>query len=43
MSAISATLGSGVSSSKAPKFLADPEKYVSLGSLIGDYAKEDHR
>ncbi len=43
MSAIQATLGSTNSSSKAPKFLADPEKYVSLGSLIGDYAKEDNR
>ena len=47
MSAITATqesgLGSGVSSSKNPAFRATPEKYVSLGSLIGDYAKPDNR
>ena len=47
MSAITATqesgIGSGVSSSKNPAFRATPEKYVSLGSLIGDYAKPDNR
>ena len=43
MSAISASLGSGPSSSKNPKFLASPEKYTSLGTLIGDYAKPDNR
>ena len=43
MSAISASLGSGTSSSKNPAFKATPDKYVSLGSLIGDYAKPDNR
>ena len=43
MSAISATQGTVSSSSVNPAFRATPEKYVSLGTLIGDYAKPDNR
>lgn len=34
---------SGASNEGPSKLLATPEKYVSLGDLIGDYAKEDNR
>ena len=43
MSAISATQGAVNSSSVNPAFRATPEKYVSLGTLIGNYAKPDNR
>ena len=43
MSAISATQGAVSSSSVNPAFRATPEKYVSLGTLIGNYAKPDNR
>ena len=43
MSAISATQGQVGSASVNPAFRATPEKYVSLGTLIGDYAKPDNR
>ena len=43
MSAITASQGTTAVSDKNPAFRATPEKYVSLGSLIGDYAKPDNR
>lgn len=43
MSAISASQGAVNSSSKNPAFKASPDKYTSLGTLIGDYAKPDNR
>ena len=44
MSAISASLGNlGTSSSQNPAFKASPDKYISLGTLIGNYAKPDNR
>jgi hypothetical protein len=43
MSAISASQGTTAVSDKNPAFRATPEKYVSLGTLIGSYAKPDNR
>ena len=43
MSAINATQGAVNSSSVNPAFKASPDKYISLGTLIGNYAKPDNR